>query len=288
MRSTDDLTRRPVFISYRRGDTSDAAQAVCAGLMNGIGNVFMDCYSMRAGDDLQKRIRAAVSECSVMVALIGPGWLGATTPAGRRRITEADDYVRWEIGTALDLGLHLVPVLVGGASMPNPSELPLDLAMLTRRLAVEYRDPADAAVVETAVRERQRTSPATRHRPPTELEGIWYRIPNSDSTSQYELHMNGTYRHITLLRQERVHGYFVYQLEHEGAMTVEGDRLALDPIRATTSRSDPDSPGGDYKDTPERLEPRTFRWDVTDGLLTLVHETGAATTYHRLSGAPLR
>jgi hypothetical protein len=52
---------------------------------------------------------------------------------GRRRLDDSEDVVRVDIQNALDRGLHVVPVLVGGASMPGEHELPGSLAQLARR-----------------------------------------------------------------------------------------------------------------------------------------------------------
>jgi hypothetical protein len=49
--------------------------------------------------------------------------------------------VRLEIATALrDENVVVVPVLVGGAAMPNVEELPDDLKQLTQRNAIELSD----------------------------------------------------------------------------------------------------------------------------------------------------
>jgi hypothetical protein len=57
--------------------------------------------------------------------------------SSRRRLDDPADFVRIEIEAALERGVRVIPVLVDGASMPNPGELPASLAKLTRRQALE-------------------------------------------------------------------------------------------------------------------------------------------------------
>lgn len=54
-----------------------------------------------------------------MLAVIGPAWTTASTPAGLRRLDLPDDYVRREVGAALAGDARVIPVLVGGAAMPG-------------------------------------------------------------------------------------------------------------------------------------------------------------------------
>ncbi len=59
--------------------------------------------------------------------MVGPTWAETRDAAGNRRLEAADDYVRCEIATALASGLRVIPVLVPGAAMPGPGQLPADL-----------------------------------------------------------------------------------------------------------------------------------------------------------------
>jgi hypothetical protein len=47
------------------------------------------------------------------------------------------DFVRLEIEAALTRGVRVIPVLVDGARMPRPDQLPAGLAPLARRQAIE-------------------------------------------------------------------------------------------------------------------------------------------------------
>jgi hypothetical protein len=56
---------------------------------------------------------------------------------GRRRLDNPKDIVRIEISTALNHNIRVIPVLVDGAAMPRPNDLPDDLKPLLRRNALE-------------------------------------------------------------------------------------------------------------------------------------------------------
>jgi hypothetical protein len=83
-------------------------------------------------------IAAAVASCDAPVVLIGRHWLTAAGPDGnRRRLADPDDFVRLEIEAALARDVLVIPVLVDGAWMPQPGELPPSLAALTARPPLE-------------------------------------------------------------------------------------------------------------------------------------------------------
>ena len=131
-----------VFISYRREDSSGHARAVYNELRGQFGsdNIFMDVDAIEPGMDFIKAIESAVGRCDILLALIGPNWLDAGEGEAPRLQSE-NDYVRTEIATALRRDIRVVPVLVGGAIMPSPVNLPEDITPLTRRNAIEIRHP---------------------------------------------------------------------------------------------------------------------------------------------------
>ena len=110
----------------------------------GRGRVFKDVTSIEPGDDWAAEIMAAVGSCVVLLAVIGPAWLTAANVTGRR-LDDPGDLVRLEIRTALARGVRVIPILVDGARMPDPSDLPSDLAQLTARQAVDLRSDRFAA-----------------------------------------------------------------------------------------------------------------------------------------------
>jgi hypothetical protein len=132
-----------VFMSYRREDSSGYANALQAKLEKrfGAAAIVRDLADVRPGIDFDRFISQTVPKCSVLLALIGPRWLGAIDKDGRRRLEQEGDFVRAEIAQALQQKhLLVIPVLVGGACMPPESSLPLDISALSRRNAVELSD----------------------------------------------------------------------------------------------------------------------------------------------------
>ena len=71
-----------------------------------------------------------------MLAVIGPSW-AATDEVGQSRLAEETDWVRIEIEAALAKDIPVIPVLVNGARMPKPRELPETIQDLAFRQATE-------------------------------------------------------------------------------------------------------------------------------------------------------
>jgi hypothetical protein len=125
------------FISYRRDQSSWPARMLKGELAQRFGedSVFMDLDSLEAGQQWPHRIEEAIHHAEVVLVLIGPRWLAATTPDGKRRIDEPGDWVRLEIETALTAHVVVVPVLLDGAPMPNAEDLPDTIRGITDRNA---------------------------------------------------------------------------------------------------------------------------------------------------------
>ena len=102
--------------------------------------VFRDIDTLEAGVDYAEAIEQWLAKSEVVLVVIGPRWLPATDPNGRRRLDDPDDLTRLEVAAALRRGIRVVPVLVGGAAMPSGEELPDDLRGLARRQAHEISD----------------------------------------------------------------------------------------------------------------------------------------------------
>ncbi len=130
---------RAIFISYRRGDSEGQAGRLYDDLIRqfGAGSVFMDVAAIDPGLDFRKVIDRNVSQCGVLLALIGPTWLEAEDESGTRRLYNPLDFVRLETAAALKRDIPVVPVLVGKARMPRADELPDDLKELAYRNGVE-------------------------------------------------------------------------------------------------------------------------------------------------------
>jgi hypothetical protein len=128
-----------VFVSYRRDDVPDAADRLATALSGRFGRdrVFLDVDSIEIGASFAKVIDQWISRCDVVLAVIGRGWLDATDDGGARRLENPRDYVRLELEAALSRDMRVVPVLVHGARMPKPGELPESLVPLSDRNALE-------------------------------------------------------------------------------------------------------------------------------------------------------
>src|SRR5688572_19729476 len=138
MAESDAPSRGRIFISYRRKDTDYPAGWLFDRLADRYaGQVFKDVDSIELGDDFVEVITAAVGSCDVLLALIGNQWVTIAAKDGRRRLDNPDDFVRVEIEAALTRNVRVIPILVGGATMPGAEELPPSLARLVRRNALE-------------------------------------------------------------------------------------------------------------------------------------------------------
>ena len=130
---------RAVFISYRRDDSEGQSGRLYDDLVHrfGDGAVFMDVVGIEAGRDFRKVIDKNVASCDVLLAVIGPSWLDAKDETGLRRLDNPMDFVRLETAAALKRDIPVVPVLVRGARMPRPEQLPDDLKELAYRNGLE-------------------------------------------------------------------------------------------------------------------------------------------------------
>ena len=131
-----------IFLNYRREDTSGYARGVVDRLRERFGtdHVFMDVDRIEPGVDFVDAIEAGLDNCDALLVLIGKQWLTASSNDGQRRLDDPGDYVRMEIATALRRKVRVIPVLVRGATMPAPEDLPEDIASITRRQALELSD----------------------------------------------------------------------------------------------------------------------------------------------------
>lgn len=135
-----------VFLSYRRTDSQDVAGRIFDRLTLHLsrGSVFKDVDNIPAGVDFTIHLQQALSDCSAVVALIGPTYLTCTDLSGRRRLFEdPDDFVRREIEAALSLHLPIIPVTVSHASVPTANQLPESLRPLAKMNGLPVRPDPD-------------------------------------------------------------------------------------------------------------------------------------------------
>ena len=135
-----------VFISYRRDDSAGFAGRLADALEQrlGAGAVFRDVDDIQPGADFEAVIARGLDQVRAVLVVIGPGWLDAAVD-GQRRLDRADDFVRREVEQALASGKPVVPVLVGGATMPAANALPIALRGLANRQALVLGDASWSA-----------------------------------------------------------------------------------------------------------------------------------------------
>jgi hypothetical protein len=118
-----------IVISCRSGDSSALASRIGERLVAHYGRnaVHLDAIDDATGVPAAQR---------VLVAIVGPRWLGPTID-GRAAIHQRSDAVRNRIETALGNGIAVVPVTVGGSRTPRPTDLPESIRDFVSRPAVE-------------------------------------------------------------------------------------------------------------------------------------------------------
>lgn len=154
-----------VFISYRRKDRHYIADSIYYWLEREFGrdNLFKDVDEIPLGRDFRRVLQDAVARCDVLLVVIGPGWLGETDAAGRRRVDDPEDWVRIEIETALTRDIPVIPLLVDGASFPHEKDLPPSLQGLVYRHGMPVRPDPDFRHDMGRLSKALRDKPASRH-----------------------------------------------------------------------------------------------------------------------------
>ncbi len=168
-----------IFINYRRQDSEGYVGRLFDHLTQHFTpqDIFMDVDSIPPGADFVQTLEDAVAACDVFIAMVGPQWLTLVDEYGERRIDQWNDFVRIEISSALKQGKAIIPVLVGRSRMPNPSDLPEDIAAFARRNALELSQQHFSQDVKKLAQAIQDSSPAKRNHKPR---------PDSDTLSLKE------------------------------------------------------------------------------------------------------
>src|SRR3984893_6985183 len=132
-----------IYISYRRTDAAPYAGRLFDHLSRhfGRGFVFMDIQGgIAPGQDFTQAIDAALDTCDVALVLIGKQWATSTGPDGNLRLNDPNDWVRIETAAVLRRNVLVIPVLVDGGRLPDPTSLPEELRPLCRRNVCELSD----------------------------------------------------------------------------------------------------------------------------------------------------
>jgi TIR domain len=133
-----------ICLSYRRSDSAAIAGRIYDRLVGryGAGSVFMDVSDIPYGTDFREQIQTVFRDTKVLIAVVGPQWLGekATSAA---RIRQKLDPVRVEILTAMRQRIVVLPVLIDGATMPTADDLPREIREFAFRNALRADSGAD-------------------------------------------------------------------------------------------------------------------------------------------------
>lgn len=126
-----------ITISYRRDDSGVITGRIFDRLVGHYGRdaVFRDIDNIPLGVDFRKHIEHVFDSTDIVLAIVGPHWIGPS--AAENRLGNDADPVRVEIEGALRKGATLIPVLVLGARMPTAAELPEPLRDFAYRNAVQ-------------------------------------------------------------------------------------------------------------------------------------------------------
>jgi hypothetical protein len=132
-----------VFISYRRDDSADITGRIYDRLIEHFSRdiVFKDVDSIPLGIDFRQHLEKALSQCRVLIAVVGNEWMGSEE--GKRRIDDPRDHVRLELELALSRNIPVIPVLVRRATIPTEEALPPSLRSLAYRNGIQVRPDPD-------------------------------------------------------------------------------------------------------------------------------------------------
>jgi hypothetical protein len=131
-----------IFLSYRHSDTEASVGRIYDRLvqLTPRNRVFFDVSAVGPGVDFEREIVTAMQASEIALFFIGDKWIGRETAGGSARIWEEGDYVRTEARAALAIkNIKILPVLVGGARMPRPDQLPSDIREIAARNALFLR-----------------------------------------------------------------------------------------------------------------------------------------------------
>lgn len=116
-----------ICISYRRADSQAITGRIFDRLIAHYGDdsIFIDIDHIPAGTDFRQYLSKTLLRAKVLLAIVGPKWLGSK--GGTDRIHDESDPVRVEVETALRNGLAIIPVLIGNRKMPTAAQVPPSL-----------------------------------------------------------------------------------------------------------------------------------------------------------------
>lgn len=174
-----------ITISYRREDSGVITGRIFDRLSNHYGrdSVFRDIDSIPPGADFREFINVILDESDIVLAVVGPRWLGAR--AGQTRLSDEADLVRVEIETALRKSKPLIPVMVQKATMPRVALLPDTLRDFAYKNGVQIDSGQDFDVhiarliraMDQILRQIVRDAPSEGDRAGGDIEGGSLALP---------------------------------------------------------------------------------------------------------------
>jgi len=132
-----------LFLSYRRNDTQHLAGRMFDRLVTQFGesDLFFDVDTIPYGVNFREHIRTFISDCDIMIVVIGPNWTSATW--SQPELDIQDDFVLVELHEALAANVRLLPVLADDTRMPRSTQLPQWLRGLSHINAPHVRAGRD-------------------------------------------------------------------------------------------------------------------------------------------------
>jgi WD40 repeat protein len=168
-----------IFISYRRDDSAGHAGRVQDRLVREFGRdlLFMDVDAIPLGLNFVKVLHEEVAKCGVLLAVIGPNWLDVRDEDGNRRLENPNDFVRIEIAAALQRGIPVIPILLDGARVPKPAQLPKELKELALRNGLDvhhasFHNDLDKLIRALKGQSGQASAPPSSRLPPEDHRKI--------------------------------------------------------------------------------------------------------------------
>ena len=137
-------TMSKILISYRREDSADVTGRIYDRLIQVFPqSVFRDVDSIPLGVDFRAYLDEQVAKCDVFLAVIGRDWLRGKGRKEKSKLEDPGDFVRIEIESALKRQIPVIPVLVGGAKIPEAQRLPTSIQDVSYRNGIVVRPDPD-------------------------------------------------------------------------------------------------------------------------------------------------
>ncbi|HML09911.1 MAG TPA: peptidoglycan-binding protein [Stellaceae bacterium] len=132
-----------ITISYRREDSGVITGRIFDRLVARYGrdSIFRDIDNIPLGVDFRQHINHVLDQSDIVLAIVGPQWIGPRR--GQSRLANEADPVRVEIEAVLRRDVPLIPVLVLRASMPQITQLPDSLRDFAYRNGIQVDSGQD-------------------------------------------------------------------------------------------------------------------------------------------------